>query len=55
MLGHGLTGKPDYDYDMPAYVRHLAGFLDAMGLEKASLRAGLAAADNRLGTTPGVC
>jgi 2-hydroxy-6-oxonona-2,4-dienedioate hydrolase len=37
MLGHGMTGKPDYDYDMPAYVKHLAGFLDAMGLEKATL------------------
>ncbi|MPY69591.1 MAG: alpha/beta fold hydrolase [Alphaproteobacteria bacterium] len=37
MLGHGMTGKPDYDYDMPAYIRHLIGFMDAMGLEKATL------------------
>lgn len=37
MLGHGLTGKPDYDYEIPRYIDHIAGFLDAIGAEKASL------------------
>jgi 2-hydroxy-6-oxonona-2,4-dienedioate hydrolase len=37
MLGHGHTGKPDYDYEVPRYVQHLRGFLDAMGIERASL------------------
>lgn len=37
MLGHGLTDKPDYDYEIPRYVDHLCGFLDAVGLETASL------------------
>lgn len=37
MLGHGYTGKPDFDYEVPRYVAHLAGFLDAMGLARVSL------------------
>jgi len=37
MLGHGLTDKPDYDYEIPRYIDHIAGFLDAIGAEKASL------------------
>jgi 2-hydroxy-6-oxonona-2,4-dienedioate hydrolase len=37
MLGHGYTAKPDYDYAIPRYVAHVAGFLDAMGIERASL------------------
>ncbi|MBM3487841.1 MAG: alpha/beta hydrolase [Alphaproteobacteria bacterium] len=37
MLGHGYTDKPDYDYTVPLYVRHVAGFMDAMGLPRASL------------------
>ncbi len=37
MLGHGFTGKPDYDYEVPRYVGHLRGFLDAMGMARASL------------------
>ena len=36
MLGHGYTGKPDYDYEVPLYVKHLNGFLDAIGVQKAS-------------------
>ena len=34
-LGHGYTGKPDYPYELPRYVEHLAHYLDAMGIEKA--------------------
>ena len=37
MLGHGLTGKPDYDYEIPRYLDHLLGFLDAVGMDKVSL------------------
>lgn len=37
MLGHGYTAKPDYDYEVPRYVAHLAGFLDAIGAPRASL------------------
>ncbi len=36
MLGHGFTGKPDYDYDIPQYHKHLVTFMDAVGLRKAS-------------------
>lgn len=36
MLGHGLTDKPDYDYELPRYHKHLCDFMDAVGLEKAS-------------------
>ena len=37
MLGHGLTDKPEYDYTIPRYLDHLAGFLDTFGIDKASL------------------
>jgi 2-hydroxy-6-oxonona-2,4-dienedioate hydrolase len=37
MLGHGYTDKPDYDYEVPRYVAHIAAFMDAVGLRRASL------------------
>ncbi|MEZ5567946.1 MAG: alpha/beta hydrolase [Halioglobus sp.] len=37
MVGHGYTDKPDYPYDIPAYTRHLADFLDAIGAPAARL------------------
>jgi len=37
MLGHGYTGKPDYSYEIPRYVEHLVGYLDACGIERAHL------------------
>lgn len=37
LLGHGYTGKPDYHYEIPRYVEHLAAFLDAQGIEQAHL------------------
>ena len=37
MLGHGYTDKPDYDYEVPRYVQHLADFMDAAGLARAAL------------------
>ena len=36
-LGHGYTGKPDFHYEIPRYVEHLVGYLDAMGIEKVNL------------------
>lgn len=37
MLGHGFTAKPERDYLMPDYVVHILGFMDALGLQRASL------------------
>jgi 2-hydroxy-6-oxonona-2,4-dienedioate hydrolase len=37
MLGHGFTGKPDYDYEIPRYIDHLLVFLDALDFERVSL------------------
>jgi 2-hydroxy-6-oxonona-2,4-dienedioate hydrolase len=37
MLGHGYTGKPDHPYEIPHYVRHLTGYLDATGVGRAHL------------------
>ena len=37
MLGHGYTGKPDYDYEIPRYVEHLSDFLSAAGIKQANL------------------
>jgi 2-hydroxy-6-oxonona-2,4-dienedioate hydrolase len=34
MLGHGYTDKPDYDYEVPLYVEHVAGFLDKIGIDR---------------------
>jgi 2-hydroxy-6-oxonona-2,4-dienedioate hydrolase len=37
MLGHGYTAKPDYPYEIPRYVGHLLGYLDAVGAQRAHL------------------
>jgi 2-hydroxy-6-oxonona-2,4-dienedioate hydrolase len=37
MLGHGFTGKPNYPYEIPRYVEHLANYMDACGIQKAHL------------------
>jgi 2-hydroxy-6-oxonona-2,4-dienedioate hydrolase len=37
MLGHGYTGKPDYDYEIPRYVEHLTQYLDACGLDAVNI------------------
>jgi len=37
MLGHGYTGKPDYDYEIPRYVEHLTAYLDACGLDRVNI------------------
>lgn len=37
MLGHGYTGKPDYDYEIPRYVAHFRDYLDACGLDRVNI------------------
>ena len=37
MLGHGYTGKPDYDYELPRYIEHILGFMDAVGMARARM------------------
>lgn len=38
MPGFGRAGRPaDFDYTVPGYARHLAGALDALGVERAHL------------------
>lgn len=37
MLGHGYTGKPDYRYEIPRYVEHLAHYMDACGMQSAHI------------------
>lgn len=36
MIGNGFTDKPDYDYEISVYVRHVLGVLDALGIQRAS-------------------
>ena len=36
MVGNGFSDRPDYDYEISVYVRHIAGLLDALGIQKAS-------------------
>lgn len=37
MVGHGYSDKPDHDYEIAHYVRHLVDFMDAVGLERAHI------------------
>ncbi len=37
MLGHGLTGKPAYPYEIPRYVEHLEAYMTACNIERAHL------------------
>lgn len=37
LLGHGFTDKPDYDYEIRHYVKHLLDFLDAKNIERAHI------------------
>lgn len=37
MIGHGWTDKPDFDYEIDAYVEHLKDVLDALGFAKAHI------------------
>jgi 2-hydroxy-6-oxonona-2,4-dienedioate hydrolase len=37
MVGNGFSDKPDYDYEIAVYVRHVAALMDELGIEKTSL------------------
>jgi 2-hydroxy-6-oxonona-2,4-dienedioate hydrolase/2-hydroxy-6-oxo-6-(2'-carboxyphenyl)-hexa-2,4-dienoate hydrolase len=37
MIGHGLSPKPDCNYDAPDYAQHLVNFMDAAGMQRASI------------------
>lgn len=37
MLGHGYTGKPDYQYEISRYRDHLLAYMDALGIQKAHI------------------
>lgn len=37
LVGHGFSDKPDHDYEIAHYVRHLLDFLDATGVARAHL------------------
>lgn len=37
MIGHGWTDSPNEDREVAHYVRHILGFMDAIGAEKASI------------------
>jgi 2-hydroxy-6-oxonona-2,4-dienedioate hydrolase len=37
MIGHGFTEKPDHDYEIRHYVKHLLDFCDAVGVKRAHL------------------
>ena len=37
MIGHGFTDKPDHDYEISHYVRHLLDFCDAVGIRRTHL------------------
>jgi 2-hydroxy-6-oxonona-2,4-dienedioate hydrolase len=37
LLGCGYTDKPDFDYRIPDYAAHVRDFMDAVGIEQASL------------------
>lgn len=37
MIGHGFTDKPDHDYEMDHYMKHVMDFMDAKGIARAHL------------------
>jgi pimeloyl-ACP methyl ester carboxylesterase len=37
MIGSGMTGKPDYDYETEHYVKHVVDFFKVMDIRKASI------------------
>jgi 2-hydroxy-6-oxonona-2,4-dienedioate hydrolase len=36
MVGNGFSDRPDYDYEIAVYVKHIADLLDVLGIERAS-------------------
>jgi pimeloyl-ACP methyl ester carboxylesterase len=37
MVGNGFSDKPDYDYEIDVYARHVLGVMDAFGVTRASI------------------
>lgn len=37
MVGNGFSEKPDYDYEIAVYVRHLTRLMDVLGIDRASI------------------
>lgn len=37
MVGHGYSSKPDHDYEISHYVKHLLDFCDAVGVKRAHM------------------
>jgi 2-hydroxy-6-oxonona-2,4-dienedioate hydrolase len=37
MIGHGFSGRPELDYTLDEFARHVVGLLDALGAERAHL------------------
>ena len=37
MVGSGFTDKPDYDYEVPVYAKHVVDLLDVLGVQRASI------------------
>jgi pimeloyl-ACP methyl ester carboxylesterase len=37
MVGNGYTDKPDYAYEVPVYVQHVARTMDVLGIQRASV------------------
>jgi 2-hydroxy-6-oxonona-2,4-dienedioate hydrolase len=37
MVGNGFSDKPDYDYEIDVYARHVLGVMDALGATRASI------------------
>jgi 2-hydroxy-6-oxonona-2,4-dienedioate hydrolase len=37
LIGSAMTAKPDFDYETQHYVKHVADFFKAMGIDKASI------------------
>lgn len=33
-MGHGYTDKPDYNYEIPKYAKHVLDYMDAQGIDK---------------------
>jgi pimeloyl-ACP methyl ester carboxylesterase len=37
MVGNGFSAKPDHDYEIAVYVRHVIGLMDTLGIRTASI------------------
>ena len=49
-LGHGYTDKPDFNYEIPLYAKHVIDYMDAQGIKKRIWRANLWAVGPAVGS-----